>query len=276
MKCRDFERTWNELLDNRADERAPGASDARTARIELALREHEAACAPCAAIAARYRLLWSAITAWSAPGTRSIDLTDRILESSHSIPHAVRGERRALFPPIWHARVPLAAAAAAAAILILARPLIELRPRLDERARTQAVAAAPIDKAIRPGMSSPVPRSSIRVIESALTDATGATLALARSASEPATRIGREMLANSDSEGGGGSSDGFGIPVSPYVPDAPDPGAASALIQVVGDRIASGVRPLSATARQAFGFLLEPSVHKTRRSVTTGQTKGAS
>ncbi len=41
-------------------------------------------------------------------------------------------------------------------------------------------------------------------------------------------------------------------------PLGPDAAGASDVLQQVGDRLAAGVRPLSSTARHAFGFLLGP------------------
>jgi hypothetical protein len=106
----------------------------------------------------------------------------------------------------------------------------------------------------------------------ALAEATSATWDLARSASEPAARISRDVL-DATKQGEPGSSqasrdtsatgpsetmEGLAIltvPVPSLEPLAPD---ASAVLQQVGDRLSTGVEPLSNTARHAFGFLLGP------------------
>ena len=101
-----------------------------------------------------------------------------------------------------------------------------------------------------------------------------ATWDLARSASEPAARISREMLeattrpaefeSDPRSDGTVAGEDhvpisrpmGLTVSVPSLAPFAPDPSAASAALQQVGDHLADGVRPLSDTARHAFGFLM--------------------
>jgi hypothetical protein len=107
----------------------------------------------------------------------------------------------------------------------------------------------------------------------ALAEATTATFDLARSASEPAARISRDMLKATAQPGevgsdlqsearstGGDRSElavvGLAVPVPSLAPFAPDPSAASTALQQVGDHVAAGVRPLSDTARHAFGFLI--------------------
>lgn len=53
-------------------------------------------------------------------------------------------------------------------------------------------------------------------------------------------------------------ADGLAVSVPSLAPLAPDPYAATAALQQVGDHLANGVRPLSDTARHAFGFLMGP------------------
>jgi hypothetical protein len=113
--------------------------------------------------------------------------------------------------------------------------------------------------------------ADVRELKNAMADATAATWELARFASEPTARISRGMLdAATDMETGhkrDQSTTASGSPViSVTMPSlselAPDPSSASAMFQDVSDRLASGVRPLSKTARHAFSFLLGPAPGK--------------
>ena len=56
---------------------------------------------------------------------------------------------------------------------------------------------------------------------------------------------------------------------------APDTAAAGAMLQQVGDRLTNGVRPLSDTARHAFGFLLGTALAKPEVPVNPPAQKGA-
>src|SRR5262249_49119960 len=94
-------------------------------------------------------------------------------------------------------------------------------------------------------------------LNEALASASEATWDLARSASEPAARLSRQFL---DAAGDldtppepRGSTAGSLPSLLSFTPDS---ASAVETIQQVGDRLASGVRPLSSSARQAFGFLL--------------------
>ena len=126
-----------------------------------------------------------------------------------------------------------------------------------------------------------------RVLSEALADATAATWDLARTTSEPAARLGRQVLESatqveSPARAGASAADPAGssypgldslAAVLPVVPQAP-PG--SALLQQVGDGLSASVRPLSSTARQAFGFLRIPSLEKTDNSpIHQPASKGA-
>jgi hypothetical protein len=64
-------------------------------------------------------------------------------------------------------------------------------------------------------------------------------------------------------------------PVPSLNPLRPDPAAASALLQQVGDDLASGVRPLSSSARRAFGFLLGPALDQPEARTKPPVAKGA-
>ena len=81
-----------------------------------------------------------------------------------------------------------------------------------------------------------------RPLSESLADATSATLDLARAATGPAARVGRGA---------------WGAVPSKGVEDAAaDPGPG--VLRGVGDRVGEGVRPLSGSARNAFGFLFDP------------------
>lgn len=81
-------------------------------------------------------------------------------------------------------------------------------------------------------------------------EATEATIDLAREASAPATRIGREVLEYERSA----------TEEAPSDPDANQEVAstASEMLHTVGEQVNAGVRPISGSARHAFSFLLGP------------------
>jgi hypothetical protein len=123
-----------------------------------------------------------------------------------------------------------------------------------------------------------------RALNDALAEATAATWDLARSASEPAARISRQVLDAATLPEQNTSSALLGAGTEPVVsmvsvPSldvlAPDAAAAGALLQQVGGRLATGVRPLSNTARHAFGFLLGPTLAKPDVPINPPAQKGA-
>ena len=120
-------------------------------------------------------------------------------------------------------------------------------------------------------------------MNSALAEATAATWDLARSASEPAARISREVLdaatktdhapveAASITSAGPVTANALVPSLDSLVPDA----AAGAMLQQVSDHFAHGVRPLSDTARNAFGFLRGPTLTKPEVRLNPPAQKGA-
>jgi hypothetical protein len=82
-----------------------------------------------------------------------------------------------------------------------------------------------------------------RPLLESVADATSATLALARETSAPAARIGREVLSSAN------------LSSTDWTVSLPSNEAGNVL-QSVGSQVEAGVRPLSGTARSAFGFLL--------------------
>jgi hypothetical protein len=245
LNCRDFRRKWDELLDAEATPagfRHDGATGAGGLPAhpavedgEAALREHASGCAACRQLAARYHVLRHALRAWSRTPLPSAD------RPSGSWP------RR----PAWPVVASLASVAAAAIAMAL------LLPAVNRGVQRLGPGRPPIDGPIAsqdPGAPA---------FQRALAEATSATWDLARSASEPAARISRDMLdatlrpENDRCELRPGPDATRGVvPAWFLIPQAPDAATAAAVLQQVGDHLAAGVRPLSSTARQAFGFLI--------------------
>jgi hypothetical protein len=286
MTCREFEHTWNELLDAEASvgsaTQSTGQTSPAVAERERALLEHAAGCPSCGEVSARYRTLRRAIRAWGPPPAPSAGLTDRILaETQRPTPSAwpiygtVRRKHLGRF-----ARATLAAFAATVATLAFALPLLN-------RTMNRAPRNGPPDVLhithVDPGHDSQSVANA-RALNMALTEATAATWDLARSASEPAARISRQALdaatgpdrspAQPASVIGSGS-----VVAAVSVPSldslAPDTAAAGAMLLQVSDRLINGVRPLSDTARHAFGFLLGTALAKPEVPVDTPAQKGA-
>jgi hypothetical protein len=197
------------------------ARDAAPAAVERALEDHAAACPACAAIGARYRTLAVALQAWGAPPSAPEGLAARIV-AAYEVERcrAVRLPARSVWP--W--------AVSAAVLVAGVFGLRWARQPRDDGAPVVAVKASP------------------RPLTLALADATLATLDLARETSAPAARVGRQMLASVAAEGEGPAL---------VLPTAPEPPAD--VLQSVGEGVNQGVRPLSGSARHAFGFLLGPA-----------------
>ncbi len=286
MTCRDFQRQWDELLD--AEPRTPAiaiesdlTSNAHDsllgfADFEGALIAHAANCPDCRRLGDGYRVLRHAARAWRRPPLPSSDLVDRILiaaevasPSGSTAPSAVRRKR------IWPLVVSMASIAAAACIVVLPAISRSLRP-----GRVGGLQGPPSVAALNPNANVPSPSGPDQGpgdqsrLDRALSEARSATWDLALSASEPAARISRDALGATlrsqtfeaeprpDGTPGAGhidlEADGLAVSVPSLAPLAPDPYAATAALQQVGDHLANGVRPLSDTARHAFGFLMGP------------------
>jgi hypothetical protein len=215
MNCVDFERTWNELLDARG---------VASPEVERALETHTAGCASCRSISLKYQTLRHAIQAWDTPPAPSAGFVSRVLEA-HQASAAGRPRGTLTFP--WIVRFAAAAAALLGGVSIIRLPFTK---------QTQHNSAPAV-----------VAAQENRPLSAALADATSATLDLAREASAPAARIGREVIA----EAAVPEQGRLILPVS----IAP----ATDVLQSVGNGVNRGVRPLSGTARQAFGFLMGPA-----------------
>jgi hypothetical protein len=122
-----------------------------------------------------------------------------------------------------------------------------------------------------------------RALNTALADATAATLDLAWAASEPAARISRQVIDAASEQTSptetapAAAHDSIAMVVSVPSLDAlaPDTAAAAAMWHHVGDSLAGGVRPLTSTARHAFGFLFGPAQAKPELNSRPRSEKGA-
>ena len=222
MNCRRFEEGWNELLDSR-----PGGSSG----LERALEAHASACERCRGVSARYRVLRKAATVLRPPPRPSVGSLERLYGLTvPPTPTATVGRRSWRW--YW---APLASAAA----LLVVACLVE-------------IGLTPERLAERPVSAPGLPVVAARPLETALAEATEATLDLARQASAPASRIGREVL---DLGEVSASPPGGGAEAEPGVEDGSSP---PGVLRSVGERLTARVRPISGSARHAFGFLLGP------------------
>jgi hypothetical protein len=296
MTCRDFQRKWDELLDDDARravlpdgaESAPtGLTGHRAEEREAVLLAHAASCPDCHPIAARYHVLRHAIRAWRQPPTPPADLAHRILSTPvEPTPRTWDTTARRW----WREHRSDIALVSGLAASVLVAVLMGLTLHRISRDRSDRVAAPPQTAQTDVHSvkeSQKVPDQST-ALNRALAEATSATWDLARSASEPAARISRDVL-DATTQGDvrpvetskgasstipGGTMEGLAslsVPVPSLEPLAPDGSAASAVLQQVGDRLSTGVQPLSSTARHAFGFLLGPARDRTD-SRTNGRT----
>jgi hypothetical protein len=217
IHCRDFERTWNEKLDARGT---------WSAEPDRALEAHAAVCPACRAVDARYRALAQAIAALPPLPAVSPGFAERVLAAAEPAPAPARIFRLAT-------RRRLAAVAAAAAVTLAVGLGFWL-----SRSRTvlETVVRTPVPV---------VPAVDSDDLGAALADATSATLSLAKEASAPAARVGREVLAVAE------------LPAPAPMLGLPDEVVpVTSVWERVEERVSAGVQPLSGTARSAFGFLL--------------------
>jgi hypothetical protein len=194
--------------------------DASRPDLEAALDAHAASCPACAAIGRRYRTLRQTLAGWELAPVASPAFVDRLRNLTIDAPATIA------FPPRPTIRVAAWLTAAAAVVLALVVGW-----------RTGRLPVKPIaDPAIA--------HTPTRSISDALADATSATLELARETSAPAGRVGRVVLDSTalpDAES----------PLTLRVTTLP----TAEILQSVSDRVGAGVRPLSGSARQAFGLM---------------------
>ncbi len=207
--------------------------------LDAALDAHAATCPACAQVAARYQTLLKALRMWDLVPIASPEFVDRLRNLPTDRPDVIPFSRPHLIPRLaW-----LSAAAAVFVAVVIGWRIGRV--------------------ADKPGIEPQVVQSAPRSISDALADATSATWELARETSAPAGRVGRVVLAsttlpNADS------------PLSLRVPAAP----TTEILQSVGVRVEAGVRPLSGSARQAFGFLIRTATGDTREVPAHAPTRG--
>ncbi len=227
MNCRDFDRTWNDRLDAR---REPPEAE------RLALEAHAATCPACQALAVRYRTLRQAIVALGPPPAVPAGFADRCLERLDIAEAGPTSRAPAL--RAWSIAIAMAASLLVAVLLA---------NRSDRGGRAEPGPAPP------PSVASVAPLP----LTDALAEATSAGWDLARHASAPAARIGRQVF---DSASVRLPSTTFASPVRVR--------PVSGVLQSVEERVNAGVRPLSGSARRAFGFLLGTPTEGTQGEVS--------
>jgi hypothetical protein len=252
MDCREFDRVWNDWLDARDDR----VADRELAREMPEAREHARRCAACGRAELGYEALLRALAAWGRDGRAWAgtppELADRVLAalSSPSPSSRSRPGRR----PGFGLALGFAAAAAAAVLALVLAPA----RRRDEPARPSAPFRGP----------------DSHILEDSLAQAAAATLDLARSASEPAARLGRgaiEAATRAEEITGQEAPETLTSMLRGPIDLAPLP----TLLPEIGERVSAGVRPLSSTARRAFDFLRSPSFEPNGRRISSPTSKGA-
>jgi hypothetical protein len=187
MNCREFERKWHELLD--AETTGSFGEVPSIDEAEPRLLAHAVECPACRPIAARYQTLRHAIRAWRQPPAPPADLLERVL-STRAEPISIHEGRGAEpSPGGWPTRrqLVLLVAGLAAAVLVAVDLSLALHRIARQPDANPNEVAAELQSVSKPAMASPA-------LNRALAEATSATWDLARSASEPAARIGRDVL----------------------------------------------------------------------------------
>jgi len=288
MNCQDCDQIWNELLDAESLSRPRVATDLEPSPRLLAEREqaactHALGCSRCRQVRAKYETLRRALCAWVSTARPEMTLSPALVERILAEQKAGSSRRATR----WRAALPLGAGAAVAAVACLIALVLAPLPWRLERVSAGSDHGRQAGPASGSALRSSDRPSDSRVLSAALADAIAATWDLARTTSEPAARLGRQVLENPtqvDNTSGAGSSDA-GPADSSYpgldslagvLPDVPLAPPGSALLQQVGDGLSESVRPLSSTARQAFGFLRIPSLEKIdNNSLHQPASKGA-
>ncbi len=277
MNCQECDLTWNQLLDAESSARRGLPADLDLSPQDLAEREraarvHAQTCPRCQQACSRYETLRRALRAWltrARPEIRPAEaLLQRVLAEQPTRPG--RTTRR------WRTWLSLAAVAC---LLVLARiPWKQVATNFSDRGGARNPVGGSVLKPSHHQYDS-------RVLSDALAEATDATWDLARTTSESAARLGRQVLesaARVDHAAAASISD----PSSPsypgiealavVLPTVSQSSPSTDLLQQVGDGVSASVRPLSSTARQAFGFLRIPALDKARNSsIHQPASKGA-
>jgi hypothetical protein len=214
MTCRDFERFWQERLDNPGAEFDVG---------DQALERHASTCPRCREQGNRYQALRLALKNSPSSMSRVSDDFPRRVLAEHSL--AMSRARRF---------VSLVKLAAAAAILTALGTLV-----LRHRERPSGP----------PTLEPQLEAVPTRPLAQSLSDLTDSTLVLARQTSEPAARLGLNVLLSAPEFPG--EPDSF--EAGPVAPEHSD------FLEEWGERVGEEMRPLSGSARRAFSFLFGPA-----------------
>ena len=224
MKCQDFERIWNERLDDR------DGGDSSLARV---LEDHASACSRCASVHSRYLVLSQGLRVLAPLPTVSERFAERVL-AAHALTEAPG--HGAIRPFVRYI-----SGLAAAAVLIVAVTLGFRSWKPGHGHGEEIVAAGKVNT-----VDTPVALSDVLAV------ARVASLEFAREASAPAARVGYELASTEFSDPSPSPSLAFSVDVAP----------ATRALQRVGDRLNAGVRPLEGSARHAFGFLIGPDTDR--------------
>lgn len=190
-----------------------------------ALIAHAAVCPSCRRLADRFELLEDALQNGITAPVVDPWVSAQIVAGLE--PVASPGTRHRTDRRSW---MPWAASLAAACLLLAPSWTLQTAGPVAPKP------AIPVGRAAAP--------EPLQPLASTLAEATASGLELARETSEPAARLGRVLLISTR------------VPRPAETVPSTESGDEPDLWKSVGDRVVTGVRPLSAPARQAFGFLV--------------------
>jgi hypothetical protein len=208
--------------------------------LESALEAHAEICPTCAPIAARYRTLRAALLGWKAKPVASPEFLAK-LEAASKLAAILPFENTSIWTSVRRL------AAAAAILLAVFGGWRLFRPTSQPE---QPPEVARIE---------PTPYS----ITDSFVEVTSATIDLARETSAPAGRVGRNVLAST-------TLPDASVELRPQVSVIP----STEVLKSVGGRVGATVRPLSGSARQAFGFLIRAAAQEDRSSPRKSTPRG--
>lgn len=191
--------------------------------------DHVAQCPRCQATTRRFKTLQTALAQHPWDAGPVPDMTDSVVDAWQASPHGPVGYQG----PRVLRYIPVGLLTAAAALwLTIVGPWARHAP-------------------IVPHQDVEAPRAAAipRPLADSLSDVTTATLRLAFDTSKPAARVGQHLLA---------SAAGVRTPEPPGHVPSPE-----RLVWDLGDRVVSGVKPISESARKAFGRLLPGTLAQT-------------